>query len=257
MADGVLVLSKAAAVLDALADNRELTPNELAKVLDEPRGTVYRILGTLEDLGYVEPGARPRSYQLGMVLVALGNAALKRFGDVRRAALPSLELLSEQTRQTVFLLVPRGFEAICIDRIDGEFVQVMILSPGGSLPLHAGAATRALLAFMDREVWDDFLAAGPLERFSDRTPTTRRALFAELEHVRAQGYAVSDEDVIPGIASIGAPIFDYTGRVCAALSASGPRPIVLDPENSFIQYTCRGAEDVSRRLGHTASLSPV
>jgi DNA-binding IclR family transcriptional regulator len=256
MADGVIVLSKAAALLDALASNGELSPPELASLLGEPRSSIYRLLRTLETLGYVEPGSRPRCFQLGMELVALGNAVLKRFGDVRAAALPALERLYEETRQTIFLIVPRGFDGVCLERIDGEFVQVMILSPGGSIPLHAGAATRSLLAFMDRTVWEDLVAAGPLERFSDRTPTTRRALFRELEQIRAQGYAVGDEDVIPGIASIGAPIFDYTGQVCAALSASGPRPTVLDDANAFIEYTCRAAEDASRRLGF-AALSAV
>lgn len=249
MSDGVNVLTKAAAVLDALSANRELSAAELATLLAEPRSTVYRLLHSLENLGFVEPGSRPRSFQLGIRLFTLGSAVLERFSDVRGAALPSLERLHEQTRQTVFLIVRRGFEAICIERIDGEFVQVMILAVGGSLPLHAGAATRSILAFMDREFWEEFASAGPLARFTDRTPVTPKELFAELEKVRKQGYAVSDEDVIPGIASIGAPIFDHSGRVCAAVSASGPRPIVLDG-GKFAQYISRAAADISRRLGH-------
>ena len=210
MRDGVNVLNKAVAILDALGSNREMSPAELATLLKEPRSTVYRLLHTLERQGLVEPGARPRTYQLGMRLFTLGSAVLKRFGDVRGAALPALEHLHEQTKQTVFLVVPRGYEAVCIERIDGEFVRVMILSVGGALPLHAGAGTRALLAFMDRDFWDQFIASGPLMRFTERTPTTRTELFAELEQVRSRGYAISDEDVIPGIASIGAPIFDHT-----------------------------------------------
>lgn len=250
MSDGVIVLSKAVAVLDALSTNRELSPAELATLLQEPRSTVYRLLHSLENLGFVEPGSRPRTFQLGIRLFSLGSAVLKRFGDVRGAALPSLERLHEQTRQTVFLIVRRGFEAVCIERIDGEFVQVMILAIGGSLPLHAGAATRSILAFMDRDFWERFVSSAPLARFTDRTPTTRKELFAELERVRKQGYAVSDEDVIPGIASIGAPIFDHTGSVCAAVSASGPRSVVLDG-GKFAQYTSRAAVDISRRLGHS------
>jgi DNA-binding IclR family transcriptional regulator len=250
-ASPVKVLSKAAAVLDVLAGKSDMTPAELSEALGEPRSTVYRLLTALAEHEYVEPGPRRGSYQLGLRLYALGNAAARRFRDVRTAALPSMERLHEATRQTIFLVVRRGFKALCIERLDGQLVGVMVLSVGGSIPLHGGANARTLLAFGPRELWDDYIASGPLERFTDTTPATRKALFRELETISKQGYAVSDEDVIAGIASLGAPIFDERGLIRAAISLSGPRPAILGQNlDGNVRLLLACAAEISARLGH-------
>jgi DNA-binding IclR family transcriptional regulator len=246
----VKVFAKVAALLDLLAEERDLTPAELAERLDEPRSTVYRLLAALEEQDFVQPGARRGSFELGMKLFSLGSTVLRRFDDERAAALPAMERLHESTRQTVFLVVRRGLEAVCLERIDGQLVQVLILPVGGTLPLHGGAAPRVLLAHEPRELWEEFVASGTLERYTDRTATSRRALFAQLETILEQGYAVSDEDVIPGIASIAAPIFDHRDRVRATVSLSGPRPSVLDGNFEDVRDRLRAAaRDISKRLG--------
>ena len=96
------------------------------------------------------------------------------------------------------------------------------------LPLHVGAGPRALLAWESREEWDAYVARRPLEPLTERTPTTREELFAELERCLELGYAVSDEDVTPGIASLGTPVFDYTGHIRAAISIGGMRQFLLE-----------------------------
>ncbi|MDX6628239.1 MAG: hypothetical protein QOH00_485 [Gaiellales bacterium] len=246
----VKVFAKVAALLDLLAEERDMTPAELAERLHEPRSTVYRLLAALEEQDYVQPGARRGSFELGLRLFSLGSTVRRRFDDERSAALPAMERLHETTRQTVFLVVRRGLQAVCLERIDGQLVQVLILPVGGALPLHGGAAPRALLAHEPRELWEEFVSSGSLERYTDRTATSRRALFAQLETILGQGYAVSDEDVIPGIASIAAPIFDHDDTLRAALSISGPRPSVLD--GNFEQVRDRllaATREVSKRLG--------
>jgi len=84
-------------------------------------------------------------------------------------------------------------------------------------------------------------------------PNVDEALFEELERSLEQGYAVSDEDVTPGIASLGAPVFDYTGRIRAAVSIGGLRPLLLDEmRDEAIELLVTGARDISAALGHTA-----
>ena len=139
-----------------------------------------------------------------------------------------MERVHEETEETVFLCIRRGHEAVCIERIDGRWVQSMALRLGGSLPLHVGAAPRVLLAFEPREFWEEYVRAdGGLEPFTRRTPVPKTALFRALEEVRDRWLSISDEDVVVGMAAVGAPIFDHRGRVCAALSMSGPRPAIL------------------------------
>lgn len=248
--NSVKVLSKAFAALDALSDTADLTPAELSLALGEPRSTIYRLLTALAEHDYVEPGARRGSYQLSLKLYTLGSAAARRFKDVRAAALPAMERLHDTTHQTIFLVVRRGFQAVCIERLEGQLVGVMILSVGGSIPLHAGANARTLLAFEPREFWAEYLASGPLHRFTDATPVTRKALFSELEVIAERGHAISDGDVIPGIASLGAPIFDHCDRIRAAISLSGPRPAILDGNlESNLELLGKSAAEISRQLG--------
>jgi DNA-binding IclR family transcriptional regulator len=245
----VAVLAKAVALLDVIAEAGEATPARLAELTGEPRSSVYRLLASLQELGLVEPGRRRGTYLLGLKLFRLGSTVMSRF-DEREAALPVMERINEETGETLFLCVRRGDEAVCIERIDGARVTLLALRLGGSLPLHAGGAARALLAFEPPAAWDDYLDRRPLEALTPRTPATREALIDDLRATRERGYAISDGDVTPGVAAVGAPIFDHTGAVRAALSIGGMRGTLLGEGSRAVELVREGAAAVSRTLGH-------
>ena len=249
----IQVLTKAGAVLDLLAEHGELAAAEISAATGEPRSSVYRILGSLERLDMVEAGNRRGAFRLGLGLLRLGNAVVERF-DEREAALPALQELHRMTGETVFLCVRRGYDAVCIERLAGERVQSLALRLGGALPLHAGAAPRALLAFEPESVWADYVASVPLTSLTPSTPSTREQLFAALEEIPPGRVAVSDEDVTPGIAAVGAPIFDYRGTIRGAVSISGTKPMILDDRDRSISLVRACADTVSRALG---SLDPT
>ncbi len=249
----IRALAKAVFLLEQLAEERDATPRRLAELIDEPRTTTYRLLRSLEALDLVEAGAQPGSYRLGWKLMRLGAAVVERL-DERQAALPVMERIHEQVGETVFLLVRRDRNAVCIERLEGLRVQSLALRLGGSLPLHVGAGPRALLAFEPESEWESYVADGGLDSAANGVPMTRKTLFRELSETRARGYAVSDEDVTPGIASLGAPILDYTGDVRAALSIGGMKSLVLGEEReTFVKLLVDGARDISRSLGHEAA----
>jgi len=248
----IRALAKAVFLLEQLAEEREATPRRLAELIDEPRTTTYRLLRSLEALDLVETGAQPGSYRLGWKLMRLGAAVVERL-DERQAALPVMERIHEYVGETVFLVVRRGLNAVCIERLEGLRVQSLALRLGGSLPLHVGAGPRALLAFEPESEWKTYVDDGGLA-FMNETAIKPKELYRELAETRERGYAVSDEDVTPGIASIGAPIFDYTGRVRAALSIGGMKSLVLgDDRETFVRLLVDGARDISRSLGHQAA----
>jgi DNA-binding IclR family transcriptional regulator len=246
-------LAKAVLLLEALADEREATPRRLSELLHEPRTTVYRLLTGLQALDMVEAASRTGTYRLGWRLLRLGSAVIERL-DERQAALPVMERIHERTGETVFLCVRRGDNAVCIERLDGLRVQSLVLRLGGSLPLHLGAGPRALLAWEPREEWDTYVTHHSLEAMTEKTPVTREALFRQLEQSLEQGYAVSDEDVTPGIASLGAPIFDYTGRVRAAISIGGMRQFLLEEiYDEAIELLVGAGREISTALGYENS----
>ena len=122
-----------------------------------------------------------------------------------------LKRIHEATGETTFLCVRHGTRAVCIERIDGVRVNSRVLRLGRSLPLHVGAAPRALLAFEDREGWEEYAAIASLTEDLGHD-ISRSALYAELEEIRNAGFVVSDNTVTPGIAAVGAPIFDTAVR---------------------------------------------
>jgi DNA-binding IclR family transcriptional regulator len=252
-ANPIRALAKAVFLLEQLAEEREATPRRLAELIDEPRTTTYRLLRSLEALDLVEGGTQPGSYRLGWKLMRLGAAVVERL-DERQAALPVMERIHERVGETVFLLVRRGLNAVCIERLEGLRVQSLALRLGGSLPLHVGAGPRALLAFEPEPSWKTYVEEGGLDAGTDgSTAMTPKLLYRELTETRQRGYAVSDEDVTPGIASLGAPILDYTGNVRAALSIGGMKSLVLGAEREkFVSLLVDGARDISRSLGHEA-----
>jgi DNA-binding IclR family transcriptional regulator len=252
----VSVLAKAIALLDCLAREPEATPARLAELIGEPRSTVYRLLRNLQVLDLVEPGRRRGTYVLTLKLFRLGSTVVSRF-DERQAALPVMERIHELLGETTFLCVRRGDEAVCIERIDGARVNLLALSLGGSLPLHVGSAPRALLAFEPPARWEDYLDDRKLEPLTPKTPVTRDAVIEELRATRERGYAISDEDVTPGVGSVGAPIFDHTARVRAALSVGGIRDLVLADGSRTSELVCDGAAAISRALGHDGSWPPA
>jgi DNA-binding IclR family transcriptional regulator len=246
----IRALAKAVHLLEQLAEEREATPRRLSEVLDEPRTTIYRLLGSLEAVDLVEPGSQPGSYRLGWKLMRLGAAVVERL-DERRLALPAMERIRERLGETVFLFVRRGDDAVCIERLEGVRVQSPALRVGDTLPLHAGAGPRALLAWEPREEWEAYVRGRKLEALTERTPATRRSLFRELEQTVVCGYAVGDEDATPGIATLAMPVFDYTNRVRAALAVGGIKSLVLgDDRDEILLLLGVGAREISTALGH-------
>ncbi len=249
-ANSINVLAKAGAVLDALDAAGEMTPSALAEQLGEPRSSMYRLLASLEELGFVAPGVSRGTFQLGMKLYRLGNSAV-RHRDIRAAALPTMLELREVTDGTVFLAIRSGFEVLCIERIEGRVVVNNALLPGTTAPMHIGAVGKVLLAAEPPEFWEEYCARAPLRAYTPHSITAKPELVATLEKIRESGIAFSDEDRLLGMAGVGAPIHDHDGRVCGALAFSGPRPLVLgDRTAASVEHIRDAAAAISRVLGH-------
>lgn len=252
---GLDVLDDAGAVLGALETEGEAGTSRVAEVAGLRRRDAEAVLERLCGMGLVERAEPAGTYRLGLRLFHLGAAVGRRL-EVRRAARPALEELHRATEETVYLCVRRGDEALCVDRIDGLWVQSLTLRVGESLPLHLGAASRALLAHESAAFRRGYLARATLERLTERTPATRTAVARELQAILDRGYAVSDGDIRLGIASVGAPVRDHSGAVVAAVSVGGLRPSILDDEAATAALVMAAADRSSRALGHEPGSGP-
>jgi DNA-binding IclR family transcriptional regulator len=211
---------KAIIILQALASKQSgMGVSELSESLRMSKGSVYRILQTLKSRGVVSQDGDSRRYLLGPELVPLGHAAAEVF-EFRRAAGPVMAELSSGTGLPSYLNVPGNSDVVCLEHVPSLSGIDLYGRAGHTMPYHACPSGLVLLAFGPSERLERVVTRG-LDRFARRTIVTREALEAELERVRAQGYAVGFDDLEDGVGSVSAPIFDLRGAVVAALGLAG------------------------------------
>jgi DNA-binding IclR family transcriptional regulator len=249
------VLAKASSLMEALAVERVSTSATLADLIGEPISSVYRMLGTLVETGWIEQLGHRGSYRIGSKMISLAGNLLNQL-DLRRAALPLLREIHDATGESVFLCIRSGPRAVCIERIDGKRVNSRRLALGSSLPLHLGAAPRALLAFDSPKSWEDYAAVMDQSSDFSLSARSRAEFYGKLKEIRDAGFALSDDEVTPGMAAVGAPIFDHRGHVIASLSVSGLRDGILnqpDSSPSIIDLARDGARRLSAYFGAPGS----
>lgn len=239
---GLDLLAKAGAVLDVLTAGGEVSAGDIAAATGQPVSSVYRLLTNLQATGLVEPASQRGLFRLGLDCLRIG-AALEERLDVRVAAVPELRALQKDTGATAFLCLPRDDRAVCIERIEGPDVRWLAMRLGDSLPLHRGGAPLALLANLPAGERDVLVAT-----FAERQEVTAGSLRARINDTRRRGYAVSDQDVTPGVAALGAPIFNHRGEVEAAVSISGLRELLLASEGPTTRLLAT-AQRISAALG--------
>ena len=241
-------LRKGLEVIDAFARQKSWSLAELAVALAQPKPTVFRILRTIEEFGYLQKDPETGRYSLALRIHTLGAAALQH-EQLRWQALPPLQDLARDTGETVHVAILYDSEAICVQAVDGTHLVRMHAYVGKRTPAHASALGKALLAHLpDAEI--EALAATGLRRFTPATLTDPAALRAALHAIRAQGYALDAEEMEPGLRCLAAPVTDHSGRPFAAVGISAPATR-MDPGRiaDLIPRVKATAHRISRLLG--------
>ncbi|MHB1537680.1 MAG: IclR family transcriptional regulator [Solirubrobacteraceae bacterium] len=251
-ASQIQVIDRAVALLRALAAADEpVRLRDAASATGLTASTTRRILSSLchHELCEQTPDG---TYGLGLALFELGSRVEASL-DIRTRSLPALKRLSESSHLTVFLCVHRDERAIAIERIDGRYAFSLALTLGGSLPLHVGACSRVLLAHQPEEEALEMLRRNPPDRYTERTLTEPAEILADMRLTRERGYVISDEDVTPGVAALGTPVFGhlFSEHPVAAISVAGLVPQVLGEHlEPLLKQLRQTAEEISRELGH-------
>ncbi|MFJ4773107.1 IclR family transcriptional regulator [Streptomyces uncialis] len=222
---------------------------EIAGHLGLSKPAVHRILAALRVRGLIELDEDTRRYSLGLSTMRLGLAYLDRL-DIRTLAAPELPRLSRLTSETATLSIrtPRG--RVYIDQITPDREVIMAVTLGIPYPLHAGASSKAFLAFLTDEEIDDELSAAPLDPLTDATLTDPGALRAEIAEIRRTGFARSTAERQPGSASVAAPVLDHHGRPVGVISVCGPHDRFRAEAGGHTAALLDTTRRLSHRLGH-------
>ena len=212
------MVRRSAEVVQLLAARGALSIAEVAEQVEMPRASVYRLTEALVQARLVEVGSdgRARVSRRCLRLSDSTRAGLQEWSAAREV----LDALSDRTGQTTYLSVPVGGQALCIDWSRGRGISVLALKPGRTLPLHAGAAGRATLAYRSEPV-EDYLAHAPFPVLTPYTLTTAEELWKDVRATQERGYSISDEDVTIGIGALGVPLWTQAGALRGTLSLAG------------------------------------
>ncbi|MFJ4978135.1 IclR family transcriptional regulator [Streptomyces coeruleorubidus] len=209
-------------VLEAVAQHQPVTVGELTKIFGLPKSTVQRTLLTLAEAGWLRANRKDTTrWEIGARVLAVRPAALQG-SSLYAAAREPMVRLRDTVNETIHLSVPDALQCVVVvDRVDCDQAVRTFINIGDTSPLHATATGRAILAHLGRADIEELIAHG-LERFNDSTPTDAAELRAELERVRADGYAVNLNQYRPDVYAVAAPILDTDGTPLAAVAVSMP-----------------------------------
>jgi IclR family acetate operon transcriptional repressor len=244
--NGTQAVERAAQLLIQVARHRDpVTFTELTESSGLAKSTASRLLTALERNGLVrrDPAGRFRPGEVFVSYACRGGAE----ADLVSVAQPFLDRLGEETGETVNLGVPRAGGLVeQIAQVDSTYLIGGTNWVGMSVPLHCAALGKVLLAFGAAD-----LPPGRLEQRTARTLTSRAAVQADLDRVRQRGYAVTDEELEPGLVAVAAPVYRDGGVVVAAMSVSAPASRVSAAGIPALGARCiSAASALSAVLGH-------
>jgi len=195
-----------------------MTISDLIVVLGLPRTTVYRILNTLQRHDMVrrdDAGV----YHLGGRLLTLASHVIARSSDIDIAAIcqPVLDRLATELGDGVKLSILDAEGVLVLAAAPGRREYALTVAPGQRMPVHAGAASKLLLAYLEPAELELWLSK-PLIGYTSKTITDPKRLRGELLRIRRLGWAQDKGENAPSIHAYAAPVFTKSGKMVAALS---------------------------------------
>jgi len=225
-----------------------LDTSSVAKRMGLSKSTVYKYVQTLEGSRFLVREKSGRFFELGPRLLELASVAQKpsKLVDV---SYPILQELVDRTNETAHLVTIMGNHAVCLAGFESNHNLKLSYRPGAMYPLYAGASAQVLLAGLDDATQKGMLASVPLNRFTEKTITSRKELFNKLQQIRRDGFAVSRGELDEGTFSVAAQILSGAGDVLGGISVGGPlHRLDASKETKYIKLVRGAARKIARLL---------
>ncbi|WEK03392.1 MAG: IclR family transcriptional regulator C-terminal domain-containing protein [Candidatus Devosia phytovorans] len=215
--------------------------------------TVHRLLTTLEQRQFVQFLPSDNLWHIGLHTFSIGNAFVRDRSFVAPAQ-PFLRRLRDLTRETANLGIVDNGEIVLVDQLKSREITRSISRVGGRTPMTASGMGKSVLATYSGAEVSTFLTRYGMRRVTAKTLTCRDALATQLERIRTSGYAVDDEEYMPGLRCVAAPVYDLHSDVVCALSISGlPSRLVGDRLPALGQLVANAAAEMTRSIGGVAA----
>ncbi len=238
-------------LVDALArSNEPVNLKRLSLSTGLHPSTAHRILNMLVGFRMVERVV-PGTYRLGLRLMELGNLVKSRI-SLRDLALPSMQRLHGELRETIDLVVRQGDETVCVERLGSDPTAIRLLNMASArAPLHVTAVGKIFLLEDGPEKCRDYATRTGLPVLAKNTLHDLGALTRDLERIRKLSYALDNEEAEKGVSCLGAGIYDDESRLVAGLAVSAPADRL---DKSWAPRVREIADEISRALGFRAGI---
>ncbi|NQT59189.1 MAG: IclR family transcriptional regulator [Bacteroidetes bacterium] len=244
-------VDRALDILELLAKNhRPYGATEIARELQVPLNSVFRILKRLTERDYTNQDPVSGGYQLSTRVFTLGMSLYTRF-DLRHRARPHLEWLCRETEETCQLQVPQSDKMMVMDSINPESEFYLRIVPGSLLYYHPNAYGKVVLAFMNEEQVKSILPP-IMVGLTPNTIINRDRFMEHLGEIRKTGLGYDNEEYTSGLLCIGAPVFNFEAEPVAGLGATCLLSTINDKKKAEIEnQVLQCAHNVSRDIGYT------
>ncbi|WP_430447434.1 MAG: IclR family transcriptional regulator [Pseudomonas piscis] len=231
--------------------NRTLTAPELARRLALPRSTIFRLLATLEAMGFVTRNGN--EYRLGMSVLRLGFEYLASL-ELTELGQPLLARLCDRLNYPSNLVVRDGRSIVYVAKVSPPSVFSSAVSVGTRLPAHATVLGRVLLGDLSLAELRELYPEEHLEQHSPSTPKTVLELFDMVQADRQRGFVSGEGFFETTISTVAAPVRDQSGSTVAALGVTIPTIQVSHLNyNELLLQVRRSADELSRLLNYNSA----
>ena len=216
-------LEKALQLIEILAPAREpMRLQDLSRQAGMPPSTALRLLNTLLQHGYVNQDPLTSRYGLSLKFAQIGGLVSARL-DIRNLAHSSLLELSSRCGESCCLAVEEDQQAVYVDVVDGPDGMLKIMQRiGKRAPLHCTGVGKLFLLNLTPEQLHAYVQRCGLPALTSRTITSEERLVQELGRIRRLGYAMDDEECELGARCVACGVWDYTQKIVAGVSVTGP-----------------------------------
>jgi DNA-binding IclR family transcriptional regulator len=243
---GIRVVARTTNILNTLSQHPDgLTLREIANRVGLPRSTVQRIIGALDQANYVIAASPTSGFRLGPALVSVARFATQ--SDIVQICHPLIRKLNADCGETVNFAVLGNDKAVVADQVAGVHRIVAVTATGSSLPLHASAGGKAILAKLPLNDLADLRLRYHLAPLTDNTITDWTRLDAELADIRRDGIAYDEEECFPGIRGV-AKVVQGPGDEFGAVSIPVPTERFEANRDRLVRVLQSHCEPLQRRF---------
>jgi DNA-binding IclR family transcriptional regulator len=237
-------------VLELLAEEPfELSVSDVAERMSTPRASAYRLCATLAEGGFIETVPASKRYRLTAKSLWVGSGYL-RHSAIYRAAFFPMQALAKQIPGTAQLGILSEGKVLFIHSVGYPGSTDAFADVGLQRELHATASGKLFLADMPLDEVERLMAHG-VEKYTDRTVVTFEEMKKDLQQIAARGYAVNDEELLPGFYYLAAPVFGSTGVTVGTISITMTAELAhAGNQTSYASLLCEAARKSSLQLGY-------